>query len=164
MNNINISVERSSPFPIVEAVGSHDELARALRVRYYRTVCPAEIGRTFDPPDLMRNFLIYSRTCKERKWPVVILRPELKRVSWGVVVMLPSRALLDITVNPSKLVDKIYSDIIKCNENDFKSCGFVHIVDHSYHAYQGLTLKAGEILAFHMADRLGRYTGALSNA
>jgi hypothetical protein len=154
MKTVDVSGGHPGPVLISEAVGSPAELARALRVRYYRTVCPAEIGRTVDPPALAQNILHYSNVCRDKRWPVVIMRPELKRVTWGVLVMHPTRAVLAGAVNPSRLVDKVYSDIISCYDSVFNGCGSVHIVDYNYHVYQGLTLKAGEILAFRLADGL----------
>jgi hypothetical protein len=157
-------IERSLSYPIGEPVGSHEELARAIRVRYYRTVCPAEIGRTIDPPDLTRNILSYSHTCNRNNWPVIIVRPESGRITWGVTIMLPPRALLDITVNPSVLVDRIYGDVRAAHEDLFNELRIVSVMSHSYNVYQCLTLPAGETLAWCMADALGRHTGAMSNA
>jgi hypothetical protein len=154
MKTVDVSAGRPGPGLIAEAVGSPAELARALRVRYYRTVCPAEIGKTIDRPALVKNILYYSNVCKDNRWPVVIMRPELKRVTWGVLVMHPTRAVLARDVSPSRLVDKIYSDIISRHRSTFKSCGFIHVVDYPYHMYQGLTIGAAEILAFRMADDL----------
>lgn len=162
MNHVNIPEKRINS--IVEAVGSHDELARALRVRYYRTACPAEIGRTLDPPDLSRNLLIYSSACKEKRWPLVVLRPELERTTWGVMIMLPPRAFLDIDVNPSKLAHETYTEARAVYKDIFTGCRLVSVVGNSYHVYQGLTIKAGEVLAFHMSDVLCRHTGAISDA
>lgn len=154
--NLNSNIKAcNEPHIISEAVGSPAELARALRVRYYRTVCPAEIGKTVDPPVLVRNILNYFNVCKEKRWPVVVMRPELKRTAWGVLVMHPPRAALGKAVIPSKLVDEIYGEIIACYDSTFNACGFVHIVSSTYHSYQGLNFKAAEILAFRMADDLG---------
>jgi hypothetical protein len=157
-------IERSPSHPIGESVGSYAELTRAIQVRYYRTVCPAEIGRTIDPPDLVRNLLTYSHICKKNKWPVIILRPELKRATWGITIMLPSRAFLDIAVNPSKLVDKLYCEARAAHKELLNECRVVSVMSHSYHMYQGLTLPAGETLAWCMAEALGQHTGAMSNA
>jgi hypothetical protein len=161
--NRNIMECRPS-YPIGESVGSYAELTRAIQVRYYRTVCPAEIGRTIDPPDLVRNLLTYSHICKKNKWPVIILRPELKRATWGITIMLPSRAFLDIAVNPWELVDRICREVRGARGDLFKECKVISIISNSYHVYQGLTLPAGETLAWCMADALGLYTGAISNA
>jgi hypothetical protein len=151
-------------YPISEPVGSYEEMTRAIRVRYYRTVCPAEIGRTLDPPGLVANLLSYSHICKKNKWPVIIVRPELKRATWGVTIMLPSRAVLDIAVSPSRLVDKLYCEARVDHEGLFNECQVISVMSHSYHVYQGLTLSAGETLAWCMAEALGQHMGAISNA
>jgi hypothetical protein len=154
MKSFNMNEIKIGPFPIPESVGSREELARAVRVRYYRTSCPAEVGKTIDPPDLARNIHKYSVICFDNRWPVVILRPESGRSTWGVVAMHPPRATLEIGVNPAKLIDKIYGETLARHEEAFNGCGFIHIKDRTYHMYQGLTLRAGEILAFHLADSL----------
>lgn len=164
MNSIDISTVRPGPFPIVEPVGSCEELSRALRVRYYRTVCAAEVGRTIDPPRLVKNLFVYSGICKHNRWSVIILRPELNRPTWGVAVMLPPRSVLERDANPSTLVDEIYTEIRTYNKDIFKDNKIISVMNHSYHMYQGLTLPAGETLAFRMADVLGWHTGAIHNA
>jgi hypothetical protein len=151
-------------YPISEPVGSYEEMTRAIRVRYYRTVCPAEIGRTLDPPDLARNLLSYSHICKRNKWPFIILRPELDRATWGVTIMLPPRSFLDIATNPSKLVDKLYTEAQVDHKGLFNECQVVSMMSQYYHVYQGLTLPAGETLAWCMAEALGQHMGAISNA
>lgn len=165
MTFIDVTEKRIGPFPITEAVGSPGELARALRVRYYRTVHPTEIGnRKPDPPALVANLRKYSETCTDQNWPVIILRPELNRHTWGVVVMLPSRAQLTHRGNPGDIVDYIYGGIRMLHKEKFADVCVVCVTGESYRMYQGMPLASAEIMAFGLADMLGRKMAVKSHA
>lgn len=143
------------PFaPIAEAVGSPQEFNRALHMRYYRSVCPA--GNNPDPPELADSIRRYSCVCVDNRWPIIVLRPELGRLTWSVLAYHPDRRSIPAGVNPGRLVERIYAETFASHREIFRGFVPTHITGANFSIYQGFPIRAAETLAWCLADGLGR--------
>lgn len=139
---------------VAEPVGSPAELARAVRLRYFRTSHPFIPGRNPDPRCLLSNLHIYFDICESNNWPVVIIRPEHGRATWGIVAQHPPARSLPLP--PGAIIDRLHIDILNRKPGVFSGCKIVYIISVCYNMIQGLTLPAAEYMAFGLADGLSR--------
>lgn len=139
---------------VAEPIGSAMELTRALRLRYYRSAFPTETQphNLADPQPLINNIRSYYNICLDRNWPMVMLRPEKGRDTWRVYVQHPPRKSLPGRAR--EIIDALHLDIMRDKHSLYKDLCVVYTVADGYTMIESLTLRAGEYMAFRMADEL----------